>query len=206
MKQKIIIGFYIFVAVVISSAAIFAGVKVYNWYSGIKAVVPSAVFAPAKENKKAAKVTKEKIKAEVPIEVFNKEEIAKQLKISDPDKSNPNIQFTDARTIPPSEQETSVTAKWDKEKGTITIDSRQEPLSFYEFSNKWIVYADLAYTTNKEMEVAGGISWQCLRVLKIKTELYAEARADFTNIQTGDRNNVMGLVGIRFSKPIFQKD
>lgn len=205
MKQKIIIGISIFISLIILSIGIFVGIKVYNLYYGIKSSVPAKVFVPAQDNKKALKVKKEKIKAEIPIEVFDKEEIAKQLKIQDPDKSNPNIQYTDAKTIPASDNETSVIAKWDKEQGTITIDSRQEPLSTFGFNNKWEAYANLAYTTNQEVEVAGGISWQCLRVFKIKTELYAEARADFTSIQTGDRSNLMGLVGIKLSKEIFKK-
>ena len=206
MKQKIIIGISIFTILIILGIGIFTGVKVYNWYYGIKTVIPSKVFAVAPDNKKVAKVTKEKITAKVPIEVFDKEEIVKQLKIQDPDKSNPNIQFTDAKTIPSSDNNTSVVSKWDMTTGKIIIEARKEPLSTIGFSNKWEVYVNGAYTTNKEIEIASGISWQCLRVLKVKTELYAEARADFTNTQTGDRDNLMGLVGIRFSKPIFQKE
>jgi len=206
MKQKIITGFYIFITIVILSAFIFSGVKVYNWYYGIKTTIPSNVFSAAPDNKKAIKVDKKKITAKVPIEVFDKEEIVKQLKIQDPDKSNPNIQFTDAKTIPSSDNNTSVVSKWDTTTGKIIIEARKEPLSAIGFSNKWEVYVNGAYTTNKEIEIAGGISWQCLRVLKVKAELYAEARADFTDIQTGDRNNLMGLVGIRFSKPIFQEE
>ena len=206
MKQKIIIGISIFAALVILGIGIFSGVKVYNWYYGIKTAIPSKVFSAAPDNKKAIKVNKKKITAKVPIEVFEKEEISKQLKIQDPDKSNPNIQFTDAKTIPSSDNNTSVVSKWDMATGKIIIEARKEPLSAIGFSNKWEAYVNGAYTTNKEIEIASGISWQCLRVLKVKTELYAEARADFTNTQTGDRDNLMGLVGIRFSKPIFQKE
>jgi hypothetical protein len=203
MKKKIIVGIYIFIAIIILSVSVFSITKIYNWYYGVKTVISKTTFAPAIDNKKARKITKEKITAKVPIEVFNKEEISKQLKIQDPDKSNPNIEFTDAKTIPSSDNDTSVIARWDKEQGNITIEARQEPLSAIVFNNKWEAYTDIAYTINSELEIASGVSWQCLRVFKVKTELYIEARA--TNIQTENRNNLTGLIGIRFSKPIFQK-
>lgn len=152
----------------------------YFWWTGNhKTVVPQTNFVTAPENKKAKNVSKEKIKAEVPIEIFNKEEIAKQLKIQDPDKSNPNIQFTDAKIIPASEQDTSVVAKWDTVQGKITIDLRQEPMSLFGFENKKEIGARVGYSTDGfKMQSTVYGRWQFLRVGHFHVGAYGEANSE----------------------------
>ena len=152
---------------------------VYFWWKiDHKVIIPQTNFVTAPENKKAKNVSKEKMKAEVPIEIFDKEEIAKQLKLQDPDKSNPKIQYTDAKTIPASERDTSVVAKWDTEQGKITIDAREEPLSLFGFENKREIGARVGYTTDGfKMKSTVYGRWDFLRVGNFHLGAYGEANS-----------------------------
>ena len=66
----------------------------YFWYQGKQAVTPSDNYAVTPEMKKAKKIEHKKIIVTSRIDVLDKEEAVKKLKINDPVKSDPNKQIT----------------------------------------------------------------------------------------------------------------
>jgi hypothetical protein len=167
--KVIVVGIFI-VALLAGASAI------HSWFAD--KLVTSETFTEAKDMKKAKDITRERVKANVPIEVLKKEEAVKKLKIGDPIKSNPNIQITDTAELPPWEGKTNVLATWDTAEGKIKINAEQVPLSFFGFENKKELGVRVGYSTDgMEMRSTVFGRWQFARIGNVHLGIYGEANS-----------------------------
>jgi hypothetical protein len=174
MKQNIITGIAIFVAVIALSA------MVYNWYSGrFKPPVSQSQYVVTPEIKKAVKIDHEKILLTTTIDVLKKQQAIEKLNINDPVKSDDSKQITATAEIQPYDGKTNVLSILDTKMGTTEIVAKQVPMSFFGFENKKRIGMRGGFASyNMGISGEGYASWTFFRVGKVHTSLYGEVGHD----------------------------
>lgn len=190
MKSKIISSAIIaFLLIALASA-------VYFWYKERnKQPVSKIEYIKVPEIKETIKIKR----VEVPIEkivTIEKEVLVEKLKLPDWFKTDTNKQAVATAVITPYEGKTNVVAVIDTKSGVGEMIVKQEPLSLVGFSNDKRLYAKAGYSTNSETQVSIGADWEFIRFGKIKVGVFGEGRATFTNVDTGDRQNVEAIGGV----------
>ena len=180
-------------------ASLAAVSSVYNWYKNAP-VVSQSEYTPAPEIKKAKEIKHKQIPAPTQIDVLDKDDAVRELKINDPVKSDERKQITATAEIPPYDGTTNVISFMDIKTGVSEIIAKQEPLSFFGFPNKKRMYGKIGYSTGCEIQATIGGEWLFLRVGNITGGVYAEARGYFGNINNINTNHngmelVAGLTG-----------
>jgi hypothetical protein len=183
LRLKIILGLLFVVGALAGASAI------YNWFAD-KPVI-SETFNEAKDMKKAKDIPKEHIKINVPIEILNKEQAVKKLKIGDPIKSNPNIQVGDTGEVKTEDGKINILSTIDTQSGKISIQTEKEPLSFFGFENDLEIYAEGGMNTKGNVEIGGGLKWDFARVANTNIGAVGEIR--------GSQDDLIGFAGVRLT-------
>ncbi|PKN36614.1 MAG: hypothetical protein CVU62_13935 [Deltaproteobacteria bacterium HGW-Deltaproteobacteria-2] len=168
--KLIVAGIFIVALLAVASAF-------HSWFAD-KPTISQSEYAPAKEIKKAIKIEHKKITVHAPIDVLDKDEAVKKLKINDPVKSDKNKQITTTAEIQPYDGKTSVISVLDTSTGMSEIIAKQEPLSFFGFENKKELGVRVGYSTDEfEMRSTVFGRWQFLRVGNFHLGVYGEANS-----------------------------
>ena len=180
--KVIVVGIFI-VALLAGASAI------HSWFAD--KLVTSETFTEAKDMKKAKDIPKEHIKINVPIEILNKEQAGKKLKIGDPIKSNPNIQVGDTGEVKTEDGKINILSTIDTQSGKISIQTEKEPLSFFGFENDLEIYAEGGMNTKGNVEIGGGLKWDFARVANTNIGAVGEIR--------GSQDDLIGFAGVRLT-------
>lgn len=190
-KKDIIIG------VLILIAGLFAINYVCNWYDS-KFKPSLSVYNAVKEIPKAQDVPK-KILTPAPkhITAYDKEAIKKVLKLDDRTIA-PNEEVTATGQIKAHDTKYNALSVLDTQTGDSKILIKEDK-SFFGLPNDRSIYAKVGYSTNSETQVTVGGEYKILRVGNVKFGLYAEGHANFSNAETGNRQNVEAVGGVVIS-------
>ena len=152
----------------------------YNFYADrFKPPASQSNYIGQPEIKKAQKIEHKKIIVASRIDVLDKEEAVKKLKINDPVKSDPNKQITTTAEIKPYDGKTSIVSVLDTSTGESEIIAQQEELSLFEFENKreWEIKA--GPSTEGGIKVTLNIKQNFLRVKKVHIGGFVEGGGQF---------------------------
>lgn len=169
---------------------------VYAWYhERNKPPVSKVEYIEVEKIKEVEKIRR----VEVPIEkivTIEKVKLVEKVKMPDWFVQNADEQAIASGAAPSHTEDTNVICTVNTKTGIGNLVMKQEPQKFLGLPNEKQIYAKAGYTTNQETEVTIGADWKFLRVGKIKIGVFGEGRATFTNVDTGNRQNVEAIGGV----------